>query len=126
MTLLFDTNIAIALLNKDADIEAQIMGKVFFLGSIVLGELYYGAQKSARLKENLAKIETIATKNRVLDCTKQTAIEYGLIKQSLETKGKLIPDNDIWIAALAKEHNLTLVTRDDHFNRVDGLLIVKW
>jgi tRNA(fMet)-specific endonuclease VapC len=41
-------------------------------------------------------------------------------------KGKPIPENDIWIAAIAEQHQLTLVTRDSHFQHVDGLVIEQW
>lgn len=126
MTFLLDTNIVIAVLNKEAAVENQLAGKTIFLGSIVLGELQYGARKSTRSKENLTKIETFITNYPILDCTKQTAERYGLIKQALEAEGRLIPENDMWIAALTKQHNLTLVTRDDHFKWVDGLLLEKW
>jgi tRNA(fMet)-specific endonuclease VapC len=126
LTFLLDTNIVIAVLNKEAAVESQLAGKTIYLGSIVIGELYYGARKSARFKENLAKIEAFVVNYPILDCTKQTAEQYGSLKQALEAKGGLIPENDMWIAALAKQNNLTLVTRDDHFKRVDGLLVAKW
>jgi tRNA(fMet)-specific endonuclease VapC len=126
LTFLLDTNIVIAVLNKEAAVESQLAGKTIYLGSIVIGELYYGARKSARSKENLAKIEAFVVNYPILDCTKQTAEQYGSLKQALEAKGSLIPENDMWIAALAKQNNLTLVTRDDHFKRVDGLLVAKW
>jgi tRNA(fMet)-specific endonuclease VapC len=126
VTYLLDTNIVIAILNKEPSIEENLKNKSCFLPSIVLGELYYGARKSTRAKDNLANIEAFITNYLILDCTKQTADYYGIIKQALESKGTLIPENDMWIAAIAKQHSLSLVTRDDHFNRVDGLSIVKW
>ena len=51
---------------------------------------------------------------------------YGKIKTDLQEKGSPIPENDIWIAAIAKEHNFILVTRDIHFNAVQDLQIDKW
>jgi tRNA(fMet)-specific endonuclease VapC len=55
-----------------------------------------------------------------------TANIYGRMKTELAAAGKLIPENDIWIAATAKEHGLPLVTRDQHFLFVSGLTIFKW
>ena len=55
-----------------------------------------------------------------------TTLAYGTIKAALRKKGKPIPENDIWIAAIASQHNLTIVTRDKHFKEVDGLKIKKW
>ena len=51
---------------------------------------------------------------------------YGVIKQALREKGRPIPENDIWIAAIAQQYGLTLVTRDDHFTAIDGLTLEKW
>ena len=51
-------------------------------------------------------------------------MRYGEIKNSLKEKGKPIPENDIWIAAIAKEHNLVLITKDKHFKLVDDIKIV--
>jgi tRNA(fMet)-specific endonuclease VapC len=49
-----------------------------------------------------------------------------VIKAALRTSGRMIPDNDIWIAASAMQHGLTLATRDQHFQAVDGLQTVSW
>ncbi len=50
-------------------------------------------------------------------------MRYGEIKNLLKEKGKPIPENDIWIAAIAKEHNLVLITKDKHFRLVDDIKI---
>ena len=55
-----------------------------------------------------------------------TAALYGRLKAELMTPGQIIPDNDLWIAALAKQHDLTLVSRDQHFGHVTGLKWVVW
>lgn len=55
-----------------------------------------------------------------------TCINYGLIKASLRKKGKPIPENDIWIAAIAMQHSLVVATRDKHFDEVDGLSTEEW
>ena len=59
-------------------------------------------------------------------CDEQTANEYGLIKISLRAKGRPIPDNDAWIAALARQYNLPLATRDEHFAEVEGVVLERW
>jgi tRNA(fMet)-specific endonuclease VapC len=51
---------------------------------------------------------------------------YGAIKNHLRAKGRPIPENDIWIATAAKQHQLTLVTRDGHFQAIEGLLVEQW
>lgn len=97
-----------------------------FVPSIVLGELYYGAQKSIRVGFNTARVDAFAAHNSVLTCDMEAARHYGEIKSELRTKGRPIPENDIWIAAIAKQHQLTLATRDRHFSDVNGLLIEGW
>jgi len=62
----------------------------------------------------------------VLACDTETAREYGQIKNSLRAKGKPIPENDIWIAAIAIQYDLTLVTRDGHFTEIEGLATETW
>lgn len=62
----------------------------------------------------------------MLDCDTETAKVYGIIKNALRTKGKPIPENDIWIAAIALQHDVTLVTRDAHFGAIDGLDLQTW
>lgn len=62
----------------------------------------------------------------MLRCEEDTATIYGQVKQQIMSKGRPIPENDIWIAATALQHNLTLVTRDDHFQAVDNLNLEKW
>ena len=48
------------------------------------------------------------------------------VKDELRQKGRPIPENDIWIAAIAREHKLVLATRDKHFDQVEGLKVDKW
>jgi tRNA(fMet)-specific endonuclease VapC len=54
------------------------------------------------------------------------ARQYGVIKNALRAKGRPIPENDIWIAAIAMQYHLTLVARDGHFQEVDGLVVGQW
>jgi tRNA(fMet)-specific endonuclease VapC len=55
--------------------------------------------------------------------TNSTARVYGKIKDELRIKGKPIPENDVWIAAIAKENGLTLLTKDNHFDNVDSIVV---
>ena len=124
---LLDTNIVIAIFSKEAKVQAYLVNATeVFVPAVVLGELYYGAYKSSRVTENIAKIDGFAAKNAVLISDATTAKAYGQIKNGLRAKGRPIPENDIWIAATAMQYNLTLVTRDSHFGEVDGLVIETW
>ena len=62
----------------------------------------------------------------MLVADQKTAREYGQIRLGLQVKGRPIPANDIWIAATALQHGLTLITRDAHFTEVDSLTIQAW
>lgn len=61
-----------------------------------------------------------------LACDAETAQHYGRIKQGLRRRGRPIPENDLWIAATALQHQLVLVTRDDHFYLIEGLATERW
>ena len=62
----------------------------------------------------------------ILSNDRATARLYGEVKESLRRKGTPIPENDIWIAAIARQHDLPLVARDAHFQQVDDLRIEEW
>jgi len=62
----------------------------------------------------------------ILGCDAETARRYGEIKFGLQQKGRPISENDIWIAAIAVQHELTLASRDGHFAEVEGLQVEVW
>lgn len=120
--LLLDTNIVVALFAGEPGVLARIQGSAkVFLPVIALGELYYGACGSSRREQNLERLDAFAGRVAILHCDEQTARHYGEIKADLSASGKLIPENDIWIAAIAFQNALTLMTRDTHFRAVKGL-----
>ncbi len=124
---LLDTNVAIAILEKEIDLESlRSEGREIFLSSTVLGELFFGAEKSQRIEENLTRIRYLALRCPILPCDRETAQHYGAVKFSLQKKGRPIPENDIWIAASARQHELTLVSRDGHFKYVENLVFEAW
>ncbi len=55
-----------------------------------------------------------------------TARFYGTVKKRLQENGRPIPENDIWIAAIALQHGLTVATGDPHFDHVEDLLVEAW
>ncbi|MDY6938708.1 MAG: type II toxin-antitoxin system VapC family toxin [Cyanobacteriota bacterium] len=124
---LLDTNIIIALFAGDTSVmQSLALANEVFLPSIVLGELYYGARKSGRSQKNLERIEALVTNSSIIKCDADTARQYGDVKNRLKMKGRPLPENDVWIAALALQYDLTLVTRDAHFQEVDNLKTVLW
>ncbi|MBE9080209.1 PIN domain-containing protein [Romeria aff. gracilis LEGE 07310] len=79
-----------------------------------------------KIRKRTARIEEFISDNRVVNCDTDTARQYGEVKNRLRAKGRPLPENDIWIAALALQYGTTLVTRDAHFQQVAGLRTVPW
>ena len=124
---LLDTNILIAVLNNDAAVYRRLSsGPESLLSVISVGELLRGAYGSQRVEANLHRVRGITARMVVVPCTVETAEAYAFIKQGLRSKGRLLPDNDIWIAASAHQHGLVLVSRDRHFHQIDGLTVEEW
>lgn len=124
---LLDTNILIALLAGEASVTGPVaQAALVFVPSIALGELFYGAQKSGRPTQNVQAVEALAAVVAVLSCGLETARRYGELKAKLRARGTPIPENDLWIAAVAAEHDLILVSRDRHFAALPEIGSVTW
>lgn len=120
--LLLDTNIISDLNdNVPGTLEALTAVEEIFTSVVVAGELFYGIENSTRREENFSFYTDFFQTCAVLDITLDTASVYGTIKTNLRQKGKPIPENDIWIAAIAVQNDLTLLTHDNHFKSVEGL-----
>lgn len=125
---LLDTNVIIALFAREQPVLDRLAAaEAVFVPAVALGELYYGARKSMRVEDNLSRIDAFAAAAALLDCNQATAQHYGEIKNGLRAKGRPIPENDIWIGAVAMQHNLTVATRDaDHFSQISDLKFEAW
>jgi tRNA(fMet)-specific endonuclease VapC len=124
---LLDTNIIIALFANETSVKDNLAkAEEVFVPSIAIGELCYGARKSARAGENLARIDDFAASNVILGCDTETARRYGEIKNALRLKGRPVPENDIWIAAIAIQNDSILVSRDAHFGEIENLKVEVW
>lgn len=125
--VLLDTNIVIALFAGEPAVVTKLKEcAAVLIPSIVLGELYYAAFKSSRVDENTARVDVLAAREGTLACDVETARLYGEVKNYLRSKGRPIPENDIWIAALARQHRLPVVTRDGHFKEIEDLPVETW
>jgi tRNA(fMet)-specific endonuclease VapC len=129
MSHLLDTNAVIARLNGEQAFEEFLRQSTtaIYIPSIVFGELYFGAENSTRVSENISKINQVALGVTILVADLDTAKVYAKVRIEQKKKGRpLNSDNDYWIAALAVQHRLTLVTRDQDFQAIGGMLIVGW
>lgn len=124
---LLDTNIVIAYFANETTVVNGVDGATeIFLPAAGIGELYYGAYKSNQVERNLSRLELFISQAPVLPCDLDTARLYGEIRNRLRAQGAPIPENDIWIAATALLHELTLATRDAHFQHINNLDLVAW
>ena len=125
-SIALDTNIAVHVLNGVPEV-VQFLGTFaqLCLPVPVIGELRYGALNSARPAPNLERVERLLARCRPLLADVATAEAYARIRFDLKRQGTPIPENDIWIAAVCVQYNLTLVTNDHHFGNVNGLGIAR-
>ncbi|BCS31433.1 ribonuclease VapC [Luteitalea sp. TBR-22] len=129
MRYLLDANAVIALLN---DTTSPIARRVrrhapreFGVSAIVIHELYYGAYKSQRVEQNVARVD--ALRFSVLEFDDEDARQAGQIRAHLASKGTPIGPFDVLIAGQARARGLTLVTHNtSEFQRVPGLIVEDW
>jgi tRNA(fMet)-specific endonuclease VapC len=130
LKFLLDTNIVIYVIKRR---PIEVMG-IFnenagrmAISAITLSELFYGAEKSAKVARNLAVVEEFASLLEVLPYTAKASQHYGAIRSALEKVGRNIGVNDLHIAAHARSEGLTLVTNNlGEFERVPGLMAENW
>ncbi len=125
--ILLDSSVVIPHLRGQLDLAAQVTpSEPLFLPLTALGELYKGVFKSSQPQKNRLLLETFLQTVAVLHPDTATALHYAQISADLERKGTPIPENDIWIAAVALECSMPLATRDAHFGQITGLQLLHW
>jgi len=128
---LLDSNTCIRLLNQDnagvAERFRACQPTDIALCSVVKAELLYGARRSARVEFNLRRLEIFTAPLHSVPFDDRCAHDYGVIRADLATQGKPIGANDLMIAAIARAHDLVLVTHNTgEFKRVAGLRMEDW
>jgi tRNA(fMet)-specific endonuclease VapC len=122
--ILLDTNAYSALMRSRPEVAEQVRkAEHVLMSTIVIGELIFGFRNGTRYRQNIELLESFVA-NRdvtVVPVTFTTADRFGRIAASLRAKGRLIPTNDIWIAAHTFETSADLLSYDEHFSKVDGL-----
>lgn len=120
--MILDTNALSAWAEGQPDAETALRSaRRLVVPSVVLGEYYFGIRQSrhrARYQEWLRRYLSLA---EVATITSATADAYADIRLQLKRIGKPIPSNDAWIAALARQHALAVMSNDTHFDFVDGI-----
>jgi tRNA(fMet)-specific endonuclease VapC len=125
--VILDTNALSALLDKDAALLKAIQeSRELALPVIVLGEFRFGINVSRRRDEYLAWLRRDLSLFRVLPVVEETSVYYAAIRSELKASGSPIPANDAWIAALARQHRMPIVSRDTHFDKVENIERFGW
>jgi tRNA(fMet)-specific endonuclease VapC len=128
MKFILDSNAVIALLKSSPLLVGRMKAYRpgdFVISSIVAHELYYGAYRSQRRSENLARLDLLQFP--VLEFDREDAVAAGEVRAKLAALGQPIGAYDILIAGQARCRGLTLISRNlREFTRVDGLAVENW
>lgn len=125
--MILDTNALSAFVDGEPGVGAVLSQQaVAAIPVIVLGEFRYGIAASRHRSKYEAWLQAQLPHFRVLAVTEDTATAYAELRVALKRSGKPIPANDAWIAALAIEHGLPVLSRDEHFDEVPGLKRESW
>jgi predicted nucleic acid-binding protein len=126
--LALDTNAYKALSEGDPRLAEDVRrAETVGLPIVVLGELWFGFMNGSKLRQNTETLERFLATPRVqiLQLDEHTARMFGEIATLLRRAGIAIQQNDIWIAALCKQHGFALATRDQGFQHVLGLDVIE-
>lgn len=130
MRYLLDTNVFIAAMKGVSPIRERLGGvssSDIVLSPVVLGELEYGVYKSAHREANAQRLEVAVSLLELVPLDATAARQYGEIRAGLESIGRPIGSNDLWIAAQALAVGATLVTDNtEEFTRIRGLRLENW
>jgi tRNA(fMet)-specific endonuclease VapC len=127
VALILDTNAFSAFVEGDEKLlDAIEQEPGLALPIIALGEYLYGIAQSRRRATYESWLRTNLGLFDLLPIVRATAEAYSEIRRELKAVGKPIPSNDLWIAALARQHRMSIVTRDSHFRLVRELHVTAW
>lgn len=125
--MIVDTNALSAIAGDDpAAVAILAAAEQMALPVIVLGEYRYGIAQSRHRAVYERWITNLLRDCLLLDVGEATTHAYANITLELKRIGKPIPTNDIWIAALCRQHSLPLLSRDRHFDLVPGIKRIGW
>lgn len=125
--MIIDTNALTAIADHQPGIDAALeQAREAAIPVIVLGEYGFGIAQSARQSRHERWLKESLPLFRVLHITEETAGYYAGLSLELRRAGTPIPSNDLWIAALCRQHDFPVLSKDRHFDRVKGLRRVEW
>ncbi len=127
MAVILDTNALSAFLKNEPGIGTVVaQAHALFVPVIVTGEYRFGLQRSSRRAALTVKLETFLADVRILVIDEATSCVYVVVRDELRAAGTPIPENDLWIASLARQNGLPLLSADAHFDHVAGVERRSW
>lgn len=125
--MILDTNALSAFVDGDRRLGEVLRRQArVAIPAIVLGEFRYGIAESRHRTAYEKWLESELPHFEVLAVTDETAVAYAALRVALKRSGRPIPANDAWIAALALQHRLPVLSRDRHFAAVRDLELTSW
>lgn len=125
--MILDTNALSAVASHDSAILPSLSrAKSLAVTIITLGEFSYGIQRSRHKTELTTWLEAFLKRTQILFLDLETLHHYARLRCELKERGTPIPANDCWIAALARQHRMPLLTRDRHFDSVSDIQPISW
>ncbi len=125
--MILDTNAVSALLAGDKQVGDKLdSADHHHLPLIVIGEYQYGLLASRKRKKLQPLLTRLEAESIILCADRETADWYASIRHDLKSRGRPIPENDVWIAALARQHALEILSQDPHFDHVDKVRRIGW
>ena len=125
MKTMLDTTAYVGFKRNDVEtVEYVLQAEQILFSPVVLGELMFGFRSGTKFKKNMYDLNEFLNHEVVelLDMGKITSDRYSRIATQLKQQGTPIPTNDIWIAAQTLEHGAELITSDQHFEKITGLV----
>jgi tRNA(fMet)-specific endonuclease VapC len=125
--VILDTNALSAFVDADATVGAILRRQArAAIPVVVLGEFRYGIALSKRRSSYEAWLSSYLPMFEILPITDETTVAYAALRVTLKRSARPIPANDAWIAALALQHGLRVLSRDEHFDAVPELERETW
>ena len=125
--MILDTNGLSAVAEGEAALEPILRRAAqLAIPVVVLGEYRYGISQSRHRLHYERWLVEYLPEFRILDIDELTTLSYSAVRIELRRAGTPIPSNDVWIAALCRQHSLPVISRDRHFDAVSGITRIEW
>lgn len=125
--MILDTNAISALFQGDASLAETLAAEDrHHLPIVAVGEYRYGLARSRDRGRLTRLLDLLVHHSIVLPVDVETSRHYAAVREELRRRGRPIPENDVWIAALVWQHDLAIVSRDEHFDEVPNIQRISW